>query len=106
MYTIERNEALADAESRLRRFVAAVLFAVCFVAALLVAGWRHFNLRQARQSAGRLQGLADEIDHQRQLLRLVTDSQPTAVFILDEQGNCYRFANRQAAAEATLRPMT
>ncbi len=101
MYTIERNEALADAEIRLRRFVAAVLFAVCFLAALLVAGWRHFNLRQARQSAGRLQGMADEIDHQRQLLRLVTDSQPTAVFILDEQGN-YRFANRQAAVEVTI----
>lgn len=99
MYTVERQEALADAESRLRRFVAAVLFGVCFLAALLVAAWRHLNLRQARQSAGRLQGLADEIDHQRRLLRLVTDSQPTPVFILDEQG-CYRFANRQAGAEA------
>jgi HD-GYP domain-containing protein (c-di-GMP phosphodiesterase class II) len=99
MYTIERDEALADAEIRLRRFIAAALFAVCFLAALLVAAWRHLNLRQARQAAGRLQGLAAEIDHQRQLLRLVTDSQPTAVFILDEQGN-YRFANRQAAAEA------
>jgi len=99
MYTVERDEALADAESRLRRFVAAVLLGVCFLAALLVAGWRQIRLRHARQSAGRLQGLADEIDHQRRLLRLVTDSQPTPVFILDEQG-CYRFANRQAVAEA------
>ena len=99
MYSVERQEALADAESRLRRFVAAVLLGVCLLAALLVAAWRHLRLRQVRQSAERLQGLADEIDHQRRLLRLVTDSQSTPVFILDEQG-CYRFANRQAGAEA------
>jgi PAS domain S-box-containing protein len=99
MYSVERAEALGDAESRLRRLVAAVLLGLFFLAALLVAVWRHLSLRQTRQSAARLQDLAAEIDHQRVLLRLVTDSQPMAVVILDEEGR-YRFANRRAAEQA------
>src|SRR5690606_10566076 len=40
-------------------------------------------------------------EHQRNLLGLVTDSQPTSIFILDEEGR-YLFANSQASRRAGI----
>jgi PAS domain S-box-containing protein len=51
-------------------------------------------LQQSRENAERF-------EHQRNLLGLVTDSQPTSIFILDEEGR-YRFANSQASRRAGI----
>ena len=95
MYTIERDEALGAAESRLRWLMAAVIISMTLGAALLLSVWIYGTSLRRAESAARYREMAERIEEQRNLLRLVTDSQPTGIFILDEEGR-YRFANREA----------
>jgi PAS domain S-box-containing protein len=95
MYTIERAEALGAAESRLRWLMAAVIIGMMLGAVLLLSVWIYGTSLRRAESAARYREMAERIEEQRNLLRLVTDSQPTGIFILDEEGR-YRFANREA----------
>jgi PAS domain S-box-containing protein len=101
MYTIARGEALDDAESRLRLITATSIIAMMLVAVLTVGVWLYgISLRRA-ESAARYREMAERSEEQRSLLRLVTDSQPTGIFILDGEGR-YRFANREAGRVAGI----
>jgi len=101
MYTIARAEALDDAEWRLRLVTATSIIAMTLVAVLIVGVWLYgISLRRA-ESAARYREMADRVEEQRNLLRLVTDSQPTGIFILDAEGR-YRFANREAGRVAGI----
>lgn len=93
---IDRAEALADSESRLNRLLGILLLTVGLVAAAILAAWRHGASRRSAEAARLYRETADALEHQRNLLRLVTDSQPTSIFIVDEEGQ-YRFANKVAA---------
>jgi PAS domain S-box-containing protein len=95
MYTIERVEALDDAEWRLRLLTGASIAGMAFIAVLLLAVWIYANSLRRAESAARYREMAERSEEQRNLLRLVTDSQPTGIFILDAEGR-YRFANREA----------
>jgi len=101
MYTIERVEALDDAEWRLRLLTGASIAGMAFIAALLLAVWIYANSLRRAESAARYRELAERVGEQRNLLRLVTDSQPTGIFILDAEGR-YRFANREAGRVAGI----
>ncbi len=101
MYEIDRDEALADSEARLQRLLVIFLLAATLAGALIAALWRHANSRRAAEAAARFQQLARRFEGQRNLLGLVTDSQPTAIYILDSDGR-YRFANIQAARAAGI----
>lgn len=101
LYKIDRAEALADSESWLEQLIAVFLLAIALVAASLVAAWRHgASLRASRMSVT-LAALAAENESQKQLLRLVTDSQRNAIALVDRDGR-YRFANRAAAERAGI----
>ena len=63
------------------------------VAAAIVAVWRHGASRRAERSAVLYRQTARALERQRDLLRLVTDSQPNSIFIVDDTGHV-RFANR------------
>jgi len=95
MYTIERAEALDDAEWRLRLLTGASIAGMAFIAVSLLAVWIYANSLRRAESAARYREMAERSEEQRDLLRLVTDSQPTGIFILDAEGR-YRFANREA----------
>jgi len=97
MYKVDRREALGDSEMRLQRLLVVLLLAVAFMLAALFALWRHGASQRAAAAAHRFQELAERFEHQRNFLRVVTDSQPNAIFIADER-NVYRFANAVAAA--------
>ena len=99
MYKVDRQEALGENEARLQRLLMILLLAVAFMLAALFALWRHGASQRAAAAAGRFQEMAERFEHQRNFLRLVTDSQPNAIFIADER-NIYRFANAVAAASA------
>ncbi len=103
IYEVRRSEALGPAQARLTGVLVALLLAIALVAALVVAVWRHASSRRAREAAERYQRTAARLEDQRNLLRLVTDSQPTSIFILDAEGR-YHFANRQAAQGTGLSP--
>jgi PAS domain S-box-containing protein len=99
IYKVDRREALGESESRLQRLLVILLLAVGFMLAALFALWRHGASQRAAAAAQRFQELAERFEHQRNFLRVVTDSQPNTIFIADER-NVYRFANAVAAAGA------
>lgn len=101
VYKVDRAEALGDSDARLVRLLAFLLLAIALGAVLILAFWRHGSSLRAEAAARRNRELAQRYAQQRDLLGLVTDSQPTAIFILDEEGR-YRFANRPAAEMAGL----
>lgn len=101
LYEIDRAEALADSEARLRWITTVLVVAVLGAVAAMVAFWRHGTSRRAAGAARQFRAMAERFEHQRDLLRLVTDSQPTSIFILDEDGH-YRFANRRASERAGI----
>ena len=101
MYEIERQEALADSEARLTRLTLILVASVVAAAAAMLAFWWHGSSRRAARAAEGFRMMAERFEHQRNLLGLVTDSQPTAIFILDEAG-CYRFANSLASQRAGI----
>src|SRR5262249_10948674 len=71
------------------------------IAAVLVAVWRHASSRRAAKAANDFAALARRFESQGALLRLVTDTQPNAIFILDAEGR-YRFANEETAKRAGI----
>jgi PAS domain S-box-containing protein len=101
MYTIERAEALDATQQRLQWLTATAIIAMTLVAVALLTVWIYANSLRRAESAARYRELAERVGEQRNLLRLVTDSQPTGIFILDAEGR-YRFANREAGRVAGI----
>ena len=101
MYTIDRIEALGATRARLTWLTVAGIVAAFAVAVSLLAVWIYGTSLRRAESAARYREMAERTEEQRNLLRLVTDSQPTGIFILDEEGR-YRFANREAGRLAGI----
>lgn len=93
VYRIDRSEALSDGDARVTTLVTGLFLAVALAVALALVVWRHGASVRARSVADRYEELAAEHAEQSRLLRLITDSQPGAIFIADETG-IVRFANR------------
>jgi len=101
IYTIGYDEALGGSEARRRWLLAAMFAGLGVLLATFVAVWSHGNSRRTADAAARYREMADRFEDQRNLLRLVTDSQPTGIVIIDTEGH-YRFANRQAGRNAGI----
>ncbi len=96
---IDRAEAMAQSDARRATLIAALLAAVALVVVGLLALWRHGTSLRAAAAATQYRDLAQRYEAQSKFLRLVADSQPSPMFIVDRDGR-YRFANRAAAQEA------
>lgn len=96
---IDRAEALGPGDARRATLIAALLTAIALVVVAIVAIWRHGTSLRAADAATRFRDLAQRYEAQSKFLRLVADSQPSPMFIVDRDGR-YRFANRAAAQEA------
>jgi PAS domain S-box-containing protein len=103
IYKIDAAEALADTDRRGRRLLTMLLLGLLLLTAGIVAIWRHGASKRASDAASRYRALAARFEAQGNFLRLVTDSQPNAIFITDE-GMRYRFVNRKSAEEAGISP--
>ncbi len=101
VYKVERDVALGESDRRGIRLAVYSSLALAGLAGILVAVWYYATSRRAAQAAADFRTLAGRFESQGELLRLVTDSQPNAIFIADEEGR-YRFANREAARRAGL----
>lgn len=93
---IGRDEALAGSEARRLQLIVVFALGAVLLAAIVFAAWWYGSSRQATRAADRYKRLADEHERQGLFLKLVADSQPTSIFILDEKGR-YGFANEEAA---------
>ncbi len=100
-YAIDYDEALGAAEARFRNLTIYLLLAVALVGVIIIAVWRHGSSRRASQAAHQFQQMATKFESQKNLLQLVTDSQPTQIFILDDKDS-YQFANSQASKAAGI----
>ena len=103
VHKIARAEALGQTDAWLGRLTAILLLTVALVTAALIAIWRHGTSRRAEAAARRHAETARRFESLGSFLKLVTDSQPNAIFITDEEDR-YRFANREAARLAGIAP--
>ena len=103
MHSVDYSEALGASESRARNLALMLGLGLLLIAVAIIAVWRHGSSRRATEAADKFQHLAQQFQAQKDLLQLVTDSQPTSIFILDQQHR-YRFANAQASRSAGITP--
>jgi PAS domain S-box-containing protein len=101
VYTVNYDEALGAAETRFKTLTAVLFLTVGLIAVIIAAVWYYGSSRRASQAAYQFNQMAQKYQEQSDLLQLVTDSQPTSIFILDKDDK-YRFANRQAAKDAGI----
>lgn len=101
MYKIDTAEALADTESRLGRMLTVFLLIISAVAISLIAAWRHGTSLRSSQAAALASELARKFGQQRDFLELVTDSQRSAMAIIDGDGR-YIWVNRQSAVNNAM----
>ncbi len=103
VFKVDRAEALGPTEARLNRLLIILLLALAVALIAVAALWRHGASRRAAIAAARYRETADALAEQRDLLRVVLDSQPAAVFMTDEAGRL-RFANAAAGTRAGMAP--
>jgi PAS domain S-box-containing protein len=99
---IARAEAMGDSDSRRIALIISLLAVIALIVAGMVAVWRHGTSLRASEAAVRYRDMAHRYEAQSRFLRLVADSQPNPMFIVDEQSR-FRFANRAAAAQTDTR---
>ena len=96
LYKVDRDEALAASDTRRSRLVITFLLIIGLISAALVAVWFQASSRNANLVARRYRDLAGQYGRQQNFLRLVTDSQPNEIAIIDHDGRV-RFGNRRLA---------
>jgi PAS domain S-box-containing protein len=101
VYTVNYDEALGEAEARFQTLTIVLWLVIVLVGVIIAAVWYYGSSRRASQAAYQFNQMAQKYQEQSNLLQLVTDSQPTSIFILDKDDK-YRFANRQAAKDAGI----
>lgn len=100
-YKIDRAEALGPSDDRTWRLLIWLLGGITAVIAVVVAAWRHGTSLRAARAAEKAETMARKFEAQSQFLKLITDSQPAAMFIVDQEDR-YKFANRVAADGAGI----
>jgi PAS domain S-box-containing protein len=95
MYKVDTAEALAESENRLQLLM--IVFAVIIVLVLIgmLALWYYGTSQRASEAAAKFEEMATRFQGQRNFMHLVTDSQPNAIVIIDEDGH-YRWFNKTA----------
>ena len=90
---IEKDEALSDSEVRAIRLLIVFVVSIVAIGIAFIAIWKHGASVRATEAAERYRTTARELDHQKRLLNLVTDSVPDAIFIIGADSKL-TFANR------------
>lgn len=98
---IDREEALAQSGERRAGMAVFFFLIIASIVLIVVAVWWHAHSRRSLMLSGYFRALAAQAKAQERLLRLVADHQPEPIYIVDA-GHSFRFANRQAAAEANM----
>ncbi len=99
--TVGRAEALSEIEGRATAMYVVFLLIILGVTVTMIAVWRHGTSLRAAQAAENFRLAAERFENLTKFLRVVTDSQPTAIAAVDRDGR-YTFANKAAADEAGI----
>jgi PAS domain S-box-containing protein len=94
--TVDAGEALQESSRHRRFLITSFTLLLFFVAATLVAAWRHGSSVRAIHDADTLRSKTLELQKQSELLHAVTDNTEAYVLLLDERQRVL-FANAQMA---------
>jgi len=89
IHKVDEIEALKDSKEKRKSLISISILLISSLIISVIAIWRH-------SSSVKYQRLALQFKSQERLLRLVTDNQPDATYIVDKNSIC-RFANLSAA---------
>lgn len=96
LYKVDRGEALAESDRHRRNLIIALVLVAATVSTAFVAVWWYASSRRASDAALRHRTLAVHLQQEEALLRLVTDSQPDLIYLVDRDG-ILQFANAAVA---------
>ncbi|WP_321395435.1 HD domain-containing phosphohydrolase [Emcibacter sp.] len=96
--TVDSTEVLGRVETRRRNILWISGLIILTVTILLLLIWRHGVSVRVSQAAERQRVLAGKYEKLSHFMEVVTDSQPTSITAVDDEGH-YTFANRQAEKE-------
>ena len=99
MVKVDRNEALADTDARSTRLLIILLLGVGLALAGVIGAWFYGTSRRAAQAASLYAAANERLARSDRFLRLVTDTQPAALVIVDADGRI-GFANQRLADRA------
>ena len=100
---VAAQEALHESDQHLRFLLIAFSLLLFFIAAILVAAWRHGSSVRAQHDAAELRARALELQRQTELLHAVTDNAEAYVALLDDQQRLL-FANERLAKASGNEP--
>jgi HD-GYP domain-containing protein (c-di-GMP phosphodiesterase class II) len=98
---INRDEALAESDSRKNNFIIIGISVVILVTMILLVIWRHSMSIKAERAAQRFKKLAEKFEVQKELLNVVADNKMESLLIFNESNKCC-FANLEAARNADI----
>ncbi|MBT5674151.1 MAG: PAS domain-containing protein [Rhodospirillaceae bacterium] len=101
LYKIDRDEAMAESDSRRDAIIITFILVIAVVGTALLAVWYMASSARATDMVANLKDLALRFERQQNFLRLVTDSQPNEIAIIDESST-YRFGNKKVADHAGI----
>lgn len=98
---VNKEEALAENNARKVNLINVSLFLIILVILMIFALWRHRIAIQEKKAAKRHKMLAEKYAAQKELLKIIADNKPEALFIVDENNHCC-FANLEAVRQAEM----
>ncbi|MBT7582687.1 MAG: HD domain-containing protein [Kordiimonadaceae bacterium] len=101
--TIAINEALGGANVRKRNFLIISALALFSFGVILALIWRHSVSSRLQQAIEKQRVLSQKHENLSEFMSVVTNSQPTEISAVDENGK-YTFVNLQAAIAAESKP--
>ena len=102
LQSVDASEALLESNRHRRFLITSFTLLLFFIAATLVAAWRHGSSVRAIHDADALRSKTLQLQKQTELLHAVTDNSEAYLLLLDEQ-NRLLFANKKMG-EATDTP--
>ncbi len=101
--TIDESEALGQAQQRKRSILIMSVLAIISVGIMMALLWRHGISVRLQEAVNRQKALAKKHENLSTFMSVVTNSQPTEIYAVDENGN-YTFVNLHAAIAAGSKP--
>lgn len=100
---IDKREAFAESGAYRASLVASFTLVIAVIVLIIIAMWWYSYSRHALMASSYFKKVATKSQAQENLLRLVTDYQPEAIYIIDEK-QTYQFANKVVAEIADMSP--
>ncbi len=98
---IAKSEALEETETRLKTLLTVFVLIIVGVSVAIFAVWRHGSSLRATAALEQSRIASEKFENMSKFMRLVTDSQPTAIAAVDGT-TTYTFANKPAADQANI----